>query len=148
VTMGLVRLMFPDLEARARLQVPRALERVGVDEQGWTGLAQAAIDSIFRDSLAIDMRDGSMVRWVSPRWGKLQGVFRAGLPSEEAPPGTRPWPSAKPHPGTPSRIVQLIYRLLKGNPDNASDRERASEVLDALSGLITATAAKDSGRGA
>jgi DEAD/DEAH box helicase domain-containing protein len=146
--MGLVRLTFPDLEARARLAAPCILEQAGVDVEGWAGLAQAAIDSIFRDSLAIDIRDGSMVRWVSPRWGKLQGVFRAGLPSEEVPPGTRPWPSAKPHPGNPSRIVLLVYSLIKGDPDNASDQERAREVLDALWGLITATAAKDSGRGA
>lgn len=147
-TMGLVRLMFPDLETKARRGVPRVLQQVGVDADGWAGLAQAAVDAVFRDSLAIDIRDWWMVRWVSPRWGKMQAVCRAGLAPQDVPAGSRPWPGARLNPSNPSRLVLLIYRLIQGNPDDPLDQDRAREVLDALWSLITTTAARDSGRGA
>lgn len=147
-TMGLVRLMFPDLESRARQSVPRSLQEAGVDADGWAGLAQAAVDAVFRDSLAIDIREGWMVRWVSPRWGKMQAVCRAGLAPQELPPGSRPWPRAKLHAGNPSRLGLLIYRLIQGNPNDPVDQDRAREVLDVLWSLITTVAARDTGRGA
>ncbi len=149
-TMGLVRLMFPAMETKARLDVPRALREAGVNAEGWAGLAQAAVDSVFRDSLAvcIDIGDASIVRWVGPRWGNLQSVTRFGLPSEDHPPGSRPWPGPNPHPANPSRLVLLVYRLIEGNPDDPIDQDRAREVLDALWALITTTATRDSGRGA
>lgn len=147
-TMGLVRLTFPGMEKKASLAVPRVLREAGIDAQGWAGLAQAAIDLVFRDTLAIDIADWWMVRWVSPRWGQLRAISRPGLAPQDTPAGSRPWPGAKLRAGNPSRLVSLIYRLIQGNPDHPMDQDRAGEVLEALWGLITATAARDCGRGA
>ena len=52
-TMGLVRLVFPDLERRAKLDVPRDLEYSGITPDGWAGVAQVAVDFIFRENFAI-----------------------------------------------------------------------------------------------
>lgn len=147
-TMGLVRLAFPAMEEKARASLPHALQEAGVTAEAWAGLAQAGADLVFRDSLAIDIADEWMVRWVSPRWGRLQAIVRADLAPEQRPSGTRLWPGPKPHPGNPSRFLLLIYRLLHCSPDSLVDQDIAREVLTALWALITSTAAKDSGRGA
>lgn len=147
-TMGLVRLLFPTMEERARASVPPALQEAGVNAEAWAGLAQSAVDSMFRDSLAIHIADEWMVRWVSPRWGRLQAVVRADLAPGERPPGTRSWPGPIVHGGRPSTLLRLVYRLLRGDRENRRDQDLAREVLTALWSLITSTAATDSGRGA
>jgi hypothetical protein len=135
------------METKARLDVPRALQEAGVDAEGWAGLAQAAVDLVFRDSLAINIADGWMVRSVAPRWGRLQAIASPGIAPEDRLPGSRPWPGAVPNPANPSRLILLIYRLIGGSAENRIDQDRAREVLDALWALITTTAARDCGRG-
>lgn len=146
-TMGLLRLSFPALEKRAANgAVPRALMEAGVDSQAWTSLALAAIDFVFRDSLATKIAE-EMVRWVSPRTGGTNGVARPGLGQENWPKNTRAWPGARPANGRPSRLHRLLYAVMKGDWDSAVDQERARTVLEALWGLISMTAATDSGGG-
>lgn len=146
-TMGLVRLVFPELEAKARAAVPSVLKDAGVGAEAWAGLAQAALDSIFRNSLAIHITEDWMVRWINPRWGRLQSIVPPGLAPQDQPANSRVWPAPKLHPGNPSRLVRLIYWLIGGDSDSTVDQDRAQDVLDALWTLITSTAAKDVGRG-
>lgn len=126
-TMGLVRLMFPDLETKARRGVPRVLQQVGVDADGWAGLAQAAVDAVFRDSWPSIFVTGGWYAGSAPL-GKMQAVCRAGLAPQDVPAGSRPWPGARLNPSNPSRLVLLIYRLIQGNPDDPLDQDRAREV--------------------
>jgi len=147
-TMGLLRLAFPRLETKARAKVPAHLAQAGVDENGWIGLALAAIDFGFRDNLAVDIAPEWMVRWVAPRGGRLRAICSRGLASQDRPEGARPWPGPKPQSGNPSRLHRLVYSLIGGDWDSRVDQERAGDVLAALWELITTTAARDVGRGA
>jgi hypothetical protein len=151
-TMGLVRLTFPAMETKACLVVPRALQEAGVDAEGWAGLAQAAADLVFRDSLAINIADGWMVRWVAPHWGRLQAIASPGIAPEDRLPGSRPWPGPNPNPSNPSRLILLIYRLIGGsalavgkmtvaepNPPRSPCRQRGGDApLHSLPPLSTA----------
>lgn len=146
-TMGLLRLSFPLLEQKAALSVPRVLQEAGVDAQGWTGLALAALDFVFRQQLATIISPDWMVRWVSPRSTGLGGVARPGLGQENWPPYTRQWPGARPSKGRPSHFHRLLYAIISGDRDSAEDQERARSLLEALWGLVSTTAAIDVGGG-
>ena len=79
-TMGLLRLSFPKLEDKARGRLPRVLGDAGIDTDGWIGLASAAVDFVFRDQLAIQIAPDWMIRFVSPRSGRLlNAICRPGL---------------------------------------------------------------------
>lgn len=146
-TLGLVRFFFPAMEERAKAEtIPAPLIEVGFDEIAWSGLAQAAVNSIFRQSLAVRMPFW-MVRLVAPRYGKLNTVVASGAAFEEMPPNSRRWPSAVPFNGRLSQLSQLIYHLTGGSPESPTDQDRVAEVLDALWRLIVATAAPSTGRG-
>ena len=147
-TMGLLRLVFPRLEERARGAIPKALQESGVDTGGWVGLVLAAIDFGFRDNLAVEISPEWMVRWIAPRGGWLGAMCSSGLAPQDRPEGVRPWPGPKPRPGNPSRLHRLIYALIDGDWDDRVDQDRAGEVLAALWTLITSTVARDVGRGA
>jgi len=145
-TMGLLRLAFPKLEERARLATPPPA-LAGVDAAAWTGLALATVDFVFRSYLAVDLPDSRIVPLISPRFGVHRGVVAhdsiIGAEDEGRVrrfPG--PLPAARPGP-----IHRMIYALLGGHWDDPADRDRAAEVLEALWHLITATAARDVGRG-
>lgn len=147
-TMGLVRLAFPALEERARLQgPPDPLRDRGLDADGWIGLALATIDFVFRSYLAVDLQDAKLVRLISPRFGVHRGVTSPGTEAvETGPDRTRPFPG--PIPGArPGPIQRMLYPLIGGHWNDREDRDRAAEVLDALWRLITATVARDTGRG-
>ena len=147
-TMGLVRLAFPALEERARLQGPPApLRDRGVDAEGWIGLALATIDFVFRSYLAVDLPDARLVRLISPRFGVHRGVTSPGTEAvETGPDRTRPFPG--PIPGArPGPMQRMLYPLIGGHWTDREDRDAAAEVLDALWRLITATVARDTGRG-
>ena len=146
-TMGLARLSFPNLEAQARVAVPGALIEAGVDDNGWVGLVQAAVDLGFRDNLAVEVSPGWIFRWASPRGGGLNAMVRTGTPPHERPFGSRAWPSAVPGPHTPARLVRLVYAMIAGSPDNPIDQARAREVLDTLWNLISQTACISAGLG-
>ncbi len=146
-TMGLLRLAFPRLEERAaQMAVPRPLAESGVDNAGWTGLALAAIDFVFRNYLAVDL-PGWMVPLISPRFGTLNGVMAAGTRPEERTKNDKVWPGPNPGP-RPTRLHEMIYVLIDGSPDNTMDADRAGEVLAELWSLLTTTAtAVDVGKG-
>jgi DEAD/DEAH box helicase domain-containing protein len=146
-TLGLIRLFFPAMEDRAKAEtIPAPLKEVGCDGTAWSGLAQAAVDSIFRQSLAVRMPLW-MVRLVAPRYGRLNTVVATGAAFEEMPPNSRRWPSAAPLNGRLTQLTKLIYRLTGGAPESPTDQDRVAEVLDALWRLIIATAAPSTGRG-
>ena len=148
-TMGLVRLSFPRLESRARASLPQVLDEAGVNAEGWTGLALAAVDFVFRDRLATRISPEWMLRFVSPRSGRqLNSICRSGLAPADRPAGSRPWPSAAPQPGRPSRLHRLVYAMTGGDWEDTADRDRAGEVFAALWTLITSTVARDFGAGA
>ena len=147
-TMGLLRLTFPSLEERTRRVTPTALLEAGIGADGWTGLALAAVDLVFRNNRAIAISPDWMVRWVEPRGGRSRAICRSGLEISSRPPEARPWPGPKPMPGNPSRLHRLVYALSGGDWDNRLDQDKAGEVLTALWELITSTIAHDVGGGA
>ena len=146
-TMGLLRLSFPKMETKARANIPRVLVEVGVDTDGWMGLALAAVDFAFRDRLATRITPEWMAKLVSPRGGSLHSVCRSSLALHDRPKRSHPWPSPVPQFGRPSRLHRLTYTLIKGSWENSVDQDRAGEVLSELWSLIVSTAAKDIGGG-
>jgi DEAD/DEAH box helicase domain-containing protein len=148
-TMGLLRLTFPELEKKARLDIPSDLRQAGITPDGWVGLAQAAIDFIFRENFAIWIQDDYLARWINPRRPGRRSVYRRGVAFEEVPEkNPNFWPRATPAQGRMSRFQHLLYALIKGDPEDNTDQARVEEILDRLWILITSTAARDAGRGA
>jgi DEAD/DEAH box helicase domain-containing protein len=148
-TMGLVRLTFPEMEKRARINVPRTLQYAGVTPDGWAGLAQGAVDFIFRENFAIWIQDDYLARWINPRRPGRRSVYRRGVAFEEVQEqNANFWPRATPMLGRMSRFQTLLYCLIKGNAEDKGDRAIVEETLDSLWSLVTSTAARDAGRGA
>lgn len=148
-TMGLLRLTFPNLEERAQLNGPPSpFKELGVDAEGWTGFALAAVDFVFRNYLAVDLPDERLVRLISPRFGVHRGVTAPGYAVDGGAIDSRlrlfpgPVPGARPGP-----LHRMIYALIGGHWDSRADRDRAVDVLDALWRLVIGTAARDVGRG-
>lgn len=147
-TMGLVRLAFPDLEKRARLDVPRDLQYTGVTPDDWAGLAQVAVDFIFRENFAIWIEDDHLAHWINPRRPGRRSVYRRAAFEDVHEQHANFWPGAKPRLGRLSRFQSLLYSLIKGDPEDKADQIRVEELLDRLWSLLTATAIRDAGRGA
>jgi ATP-dependent helicase YprA (DUF1998 family) len=148
-TMGLVKLTFPEMEKKARLDVPRDLQHAGVTPDGWAALAQSAVDFIFRDNFAIWIQDDYLARWINPRRPGRRSVYRRGTAFEDVPEqNANFWPRATPSQGRLSRFQLLLYSLIKGDEEDTADQTRVEEILDRLWSLITSTAARDAGRGA
>ncbi len=146
-TLGFVRLSFPTLEKRANATVPRVLAGAGVDAEGWTSLALAAVDFVFRARLAIRLPHDWMMPFVSPRSARRSSICSQGLARSERPADSRAWPGPIPHAGRPSRLHDLVYALIRGDPESRTDQDRAEEVFAALWSLVVSTAARDVGGG-
>ena len=141
-TMGLARLIFPEMQAKAGLDVPGVLKGKGTD--AWIGLAQTAIDFVFRDNFAVNVQNDNLARWINPRLPGRRSVYGSRTSRENAAEKSALfWPTPKPHQGRSSRLVSLIYALIEGDPEDRVDQDRAQEVLDALWDLITSTAARE-----
>ena len=146
-TLGLVRLSFPTLEKRANATVPRVLAATGVDAEGWTALALAAVDFVFRARLAIHLSHDWMMPFVSPRSARPSSICSQRLARSERPVNSRAWPGPIPHAGRPSRLHALVYALIEGDSESRTDQDRAEEVFAALWSLVVSTAARDVGGG-
>ncbi|MDN7353430.1 DEAD/DEAH box helicase [Acetobacter senegalensis] len=148
-TMGLARLVFPAMEAKTRLGVPHTVKQAGIEDTAtWAGLAQTAVDFVFREQLAVHLPDEQMIRWILPRRAGTRKIYnRDNAPADAAESHEKFWVSPRPHQGRVSRFQKLLYRVIKGDPNHPADQERARDVLDALWSLIITTAARDSGRG-
>lgn len=149
-TMGLLRLTFPKMEERARLSGPPSLLRdAGVDTEGWIALAMAAVDMMFRNNFAIHLENRELARLINPRQPGIRSVFRSDANRSEI--TTRDaifWPTATVRSGRMSRLLAIVYALIKGSPDDRGDQDRAAEVLGSLWNLIAGNAAEDTGAGA
>ena len=149
-TLGLMRLTFPKMEERARLDgPPQPLKEAGFDAEGWSGLGQAAVDMVFRNNFAIHLETRDLARLVNPRQPGLRSVFSADMRRDEV--RTKDaifWPRPVSPSGRTTRLADLVYALIGGSPDSRTDQDRAAEVLDALWRLIAGTSARDTGAGA
>ncbi len=131
-TMGLARLVFPGLDEHSRLKVPAPLAEAGHDTNVWTDVLHAAVDIVFRATLAIDLPQDpvDMRHWISPR-SALSAVMEPGTPPDAESPVRSPsrFPTAA---ATRGSLVRLLYRLTGGAPDSALDAERVDTVLAAI----------------
>lgn len=133
-TMGLLRLVFPELEWTIRGgTLPEPLRAAGADAA--VGLALAAVDTVFRNALAVQIPEW-MVPIVSPRFGRLNTIFPAMTPKEDRPKNSRLWPSALGTTGRMSLLVSHVYRLIDGDPGQPLHQDRADEVLSWLWSML------------
>jgi len=131
-TMGLARLLFPELDAQARLSVPDPLQEAGHDESVWADLLHAAVDVVFRTNLAIRLPEepADIRHWISPR-STMAVVIEPGLSKDDVSGTDNPrlFPTALWH---RANLVRLIYRLIDGSVDSSTDVERAAAMLTAI----------------
>lgn len=141
-TLGLVRLVYPELEKRAmNMRLPAPVVEAGIDAEGWKGLAFAAVDFGFRQNLAVHIPDW-MVGSVAPKSGRLRVMMPADMEDHERPKYAVVWPNAK-RDGT--RLTKMVYALIGGGKGNPEYEDRADAVLKALWELITSTVGIDIG---
>ena len=141
-TMGLVRLVFPALEARIQAEV----RPEGLTVETALGLAMTAIDMVFRDTLAVDIPEW-MVAIVSPRFGKVNTIHSPDTPVEARRTLSRIWPTAQPDNRRFARLVAHVYKAIGGDPAQPLHQDRAAEVLDWLWRRITGAACRPDGSG-
>ncbi|ATI42062.1 hypothetical protein CBW24_08610 [Pacificitalea manganoxidans] len=131
-TMGLARLLIPELVAQARLSIPAPLREASHDETVWADLLHAAVDLVFRTNLAIRLPEepADVRHWISPR-SVVAAVVEPGLSKDDVPGVENPrfFPTAH---SDRSNLVRLIYRLMDGSVDSATDVERAATTLTAI----------------
>lgn len=131
-TMGLARLLFPELDAQARLSIPEPLREAGIDGIAYAELLHAAVDVTFRTNLAIRLPDdpADVRHWISPR-SALAVVIEPGLSKEDVTgvDNLRFFPTAH---SDRANLVRLIYRLIGGSMDSRTDVERAQTTLTAI----------------
>ena len=131
-TMGLARLLFPELVAQAELSVPDPLREAAHDATVWADLLHAAVDMIFRTNLAIILPESpaDIRHWISPR-SSVAVIVEPGLSREDASGIDNPkfFPNAI---SDRSNLVRLVYRVIGGDGDSATDQERAGLVLAAI----------------
>ncbi|MCR8726472.1 DEAD/DEAH box helicase [Frigidibacter sp. ROC022] len=131
-TMGLARLWFPELDAQARLSVPETMREAGHDENVWSDLLHATVDMVFRANLAIRLPEDpvDIRHWISPR-SALRAVVEPGLSREDVSGVGGPsfFPTAI---SERTRLVQLVYRMIGGSLNSATDVERAGATLTAI----------------
>ena len=148
-TMGMARVCWPELERLLEGgPVPTALAEAAHGSEAWIGLALMAIDTAFRSRLAVHMqRDPvDLAHWISPRQASSQ-IAAPGQDVDDSQTSRRThrWPS---HMNGKARLVQMIFRLIKGTHDSATDRERCQTVLDALwTALRTSKVLRDADAG-
>ena len=141
-TLGLVRLVYPELEKRAmNMCLPAPMVEAGIDAEGWKGLALAAVDFGFRQNLAVNIDDW-MVGSVAPKFRRLRVMVPADMEEHERPKYARVWPDAR---SERSRLVKMVYTLIGGKKGDPVQEDRADEVLKALWDLITSTVGIDIG---
>ena len=131
-TMALARLVFPRLEEAARSTLPGTLAEAGHDAGVWADVLHAALDIVFRATLAVDLPTTPVdVRhWIAPR-SALSEVFEPGTPPDAIASVRTPtrFPTSN---ATRSSLVQLLFRLTDGTPDSVGDAERVDRVLAAI----------------
>jgi len=131
-TMGLARLLFPQLVAQAELSVPEFLREASHGSAVWADLLHAAVDMIFRTNLAIILPESpaDVRHWISPR-STVAVVVEPGLSCDDASGIDYPkfFPNAL---SDRSNLVRLVYRLTGGDVHSATDQERAGQVLAAI----------------
>lgn len=149
-TLGIVRLFFPSMEEKAKTGlIPAPLKEIGFDGDAWAGLAQSAIDLIFRNNFAVHLENRDLARLVNPRQPGLRSVFSSETRREEV--RTKDaiyWPRPAGYTGRWPKLTLMLYSLIGGSSDNKIDQDRVGEVLDELWRLIAGTAARDAGAGA
>jgi DEAD/DEAH box helicase domain-containing protein len=137
-TMGLARLVFPAIEENARLLVPDALREASQDAGVWSDLIHAAIDVVFRNTLAVELSASpvDMRHWISPK-SVVGSVLEPQTPLDYIAPrkSIRRYPSAKSRSG----LVSLIYNLIGGSMKSEIDSERAGSVLNAIWTVLIST---------
>jgi DEAD/DEAH box helicase domain-containing protein len=131
-TMGLARLCWPELERRMENgSLPAPLSEAGHSKSDWVGLGLAAVDYAFRSRLAVKLEKEPVdfAHWISPRQASTQ-VAEPGteFDTTSASRRTHTWYNAL----SKARIVMMIYRLIGGSNESATDRERCQAVLDQL----------------
>ena len=130
-TMGIARLLIPTLEEQARLKLPEPLREAGHEHGVWSDLLHAALDIVFRATLAIQLpqEPADLRHWISPR-SALSVVLEPGLPPDASTTVRNPvtFPVAQ----SRSNLVQLIYRLTGGARESSADVERTQTVLAAI----------------
>ncbi|UTH47594.1 DEAD/DEAH box helicase [Loktanella salsilacus] len=149
-TLGLVRLVFPELERKARAKpLPAAMKEAGHCMDDWVALLSMAIDNEFRGRLAVclDKDDVDFAHWVSPRQGTNVLLGPEADRDSAAPYGrTLRWPLAS---QDRNRLVRMVYAMTGGTSNSGADRTSADEILAALwTALQTSGILRDAGPGA
>ena len=132
-TMGLARIVFPEMEKKVTdASVPAPLREAGLGADAWQGLLYFAIDAVFRTNLAVKMEQNpvDLAHWISPRQKTKQIVQPEAFAGERLDRNSQiRWPNKN---SRQTRLVQAIYSLTKGSSDSPIDQDRCGDVLSAL----------------
>lgn len=146
-TMGLAKLVFPGMEklACSKQYKPKISEQLNITDDVWIGLAYAAIDLIFRNNFAINIKNYNLVRWINPKRPGCRSIFFHGKTTEE---NGISWPTSILKSKSGNIFQRILYHITKCNYNDPIEQDYIQQLLSALWSLIIATAACDCGRNA
>ena len=144
-SMGLAKLIFPEIEKQAQLNTPKLINEIGYNSDVWIDLLYAAVDLVFRSKLAIDLPETpvNFRHWIAPHDFlskviepstshvdsnsesqsvdsniKSQDVSKRRIP--------RCFPTSI---NDQSYLVKMIYRIIEGNSQTGINTEYVTEIL-------------------
>ena len=142
-TMGLARLVFPELERAALTRpMPDSLRQRAVAPADYLGLVLSAVDLFFRERMVVALQPERHMRWIAPKWGRLRQACANDVAREDRL-DSIPFPSAlvrgeqRMH-----RVALNALTLLGGRRDNEADLEETDALLRDVYRLIVTHACK------
>ncbi len=124
-TLGLARLVAPDLEKLGAARVPGALSRSGHALGEWRDLLYFLLDNVIRQKFVLDI-DRDDAHWLLPRKSFLRQVVAPGREKLNA--SDQSWPRARAS-GVRTNAQLVLERVLGLDAEDCGDRAAIDEVL-------------------
>lgn len=124
-TLGLFRFELPGIDG-ADSWVPPAAVRLGLADDDWRDLLRLLVTHFLRTNVALDFPRW-WLNWIDRRQSHIE--VKPWTPGERSSRYVRLWPNAQGQRLT--RIVGLIFQVLRLDPQSRADRDSVDEVLAA-----------------
>jgi ATP-dependent helicase YprA (DUF1998 family) len=125
-TLGLAKLVFPQIEKLTEASTPRPLRENGFDARAWKDFLYFLIDSPIRANFVLRIAHAD-ARWLLPRSAFLRQIVGPGRDKQNR--SDLSWPAARPI-GTKSGAVRLLELALDLDSAGGEDRSVINDVLN------------------
>lgn len=124
-TLGLFRFELPGIDGAAPL-VPASARALEMSDEDWRDLLRLLVTHFLRTNVALDFPRW-WLNWIDRRQSHIE--VKPWAPGEKSSKYVRLWPN--PYGLRLTRIVRLLFQVLRLDPNNQTDKDKIGEVLNA-----------------